>query len=404
MKFLHAADIHLDSPMAGIARRDADLAEVTARCTRQAFRNLVDLAIAQDVAFVLIAGDLYNAEWKDYGTGLFFASEMRRLGRPCLMIRGNHDSASSITKSLQPPPNVTVFSSHAPAVVELREHGVAVHGQSFPNRAVPEDLAAKYRAPIPGLFNIGLLHSSVEDPGEHDSYAPCRIETLVNKGYDYWALGHIHTRATLHERPHVHFPGNPQGRHVRETGSRGATIVEVQDGAVASLTHHATDVLRWAALTIDAADAEDLADLSARLRFALIAARQESEGRPLIVRITVTGATALHGALIAAPMVIEAECRNAAAAAGDDVHIERMRIATKSLEAAADVSALETAFRAALQDPGLAAEMLKDFARLQAGIPADARVDVPQTPEALAALADDAWHLVRHALRQGDAA
>ena len=394
---------YLDSPMAGIARRDARLAELTRDCTRQAFTNLIDLAITQDVDFVLIAGDLYDAEWKDYGTGLFFTAEMRRLGRPCLVILGNHDSASSITKSLQPPPNVTVFSSRAPGVVELREHGVAVHGQSFPNRAVPEDLAARYRPPVPGLFNIGLLHSSVEDPGEHATYAPCRVETLVNKGYDYWALGHIHTRATLHERPHIHFPGNPQGRHVKETGSRGATIVDVRDGQV-TLTHHATDVLRWASIMVDAGGAEDMADLAVRLRFALLTARQDAE-KMLIVRVTVTGVTALHAALIADPAAIEAECRNAAAVAGDDVHVERVRIATSPVATAeADTAALEAAFRAALLEPGLVEALLKDFTRLDAALPDGTTVAAPRTAADLALLENDAWQLVQHALRPGAAA
>ncbi len=400
MKFLHAADIHLDSPLAGIARRDPALAELTAACTRRAFRNMIDLAIAEEVAFLLIAGDLYDADWKDHGTGLFFAAEMRRLGRPCLVIHGNHDATSVVTKTLQLPDNVTVLRSRAPQSVVLAEHGAVVHGQSFPNRAVPEDLAAGYPAPVPGLFNIGLLHSSVEDPGAHASYAPCRLETLVNKGYQYWALGHIHTRATLHEAPWVHFPGNPQGRHVRETGSRGATLVEVRDGR-ATLTHHATDVLRWAAVAVDAGGADSPAELAARLRFALAAAQLEGQGRPLIARVTLHGATALHAGLVADPAAIEAECHNAAAAAGEGLHIERVRIATAlpgSGGGGGDLGALEQAFRAALAAPGQAEALLADFARLRAAIPSGAEAGLPGSVQELQVLQDDAWQLVRHAL------
>lgn len=401
MKFLHAADIHLDSPMAGMSRRDPALAELARSCTRRAFENLVTLAIKEDVAFVLIAGDLYDGDWKDYGTGLFFASEMRRLGRPCIMIHGNHDSVSNVTRSLQPPPNVHVLPSRAPDVVELREHGVAIHGQSFPARAVPEDLAARYRAPVPGLFNIGLLHSSVEDPGHHDTYAPCRLETLVNKGYQYWALGHIHTRATLHERPWVHFPGNPQGRHAREAGSRGVTVVETGHGNVTRLTHHATDVLRWATVRVDATGAEHAADLAGRLRAALAAAAQGADGRALIARVTLHGATILHPRLVAEPAEVEAECHAAAATAGEDVHIERVRVATQPPSAgAANLHPLEEAFRAALTEPGLLEALLRDFERLGAAMPAGASANVPRSADALRALEDDAWHLVRHALSQ----
>ncbi len=95
------------------------MAELTAACTRRAFRNLVDLAITEDVAFLLIAGDLYDADWKDHGTGLFFAAEMRRLGRPCVVVRGNHDSTSQVTKTLQLPENVTVLRSRAPDSLRL---------------------------------------------------------------------------------------------------------------------------------------------------------------------------------------------------------------------------------------------------------------------------------------------
>jgi hypothetical protein len=401
MRFLHAADIHLDSPQAGMTRRDPELARLTASSTRDAFGNLVDAAIANDVAFLLIAGDLYDTEQRNYETGLFFAREMQRLGRPCIMIHGNHDSAAQITKSLQPPPNVTVLPTRKPGQVGLAEHGVVIHGQSFAAQAEADDLAARYPDPVPGAFNIGLLHSSVEDPGEHARYAPCRVETLVNKNYGYWALGHIHTRATLHEHPHIHFPGNTQGRHVRETGPRGATLVDVADGIVQSLTPVATDVLRWAVLRLDISGVETLAELAARLRFALAEARLAAEGRPLIARVVLTGATLLHAALLAQPGLIDAECRAAAEAAGPDVHIERAKLQTRPAGGAADFGALEEAVRAALADPGLVAGLLTDFARLGAAIPSGASAEVPHTEAGLAALQDDAWSLIRHALEEG---
>jgi DNA repair protein SbcD/Mre11 len=274
-----------------------------------------------------------------------------------------------------------------------------VHGQSFAGRAEADDLAARYRPPVAGAFNIGLLHSSVEDPGDHARYAPCRLETLVNKDYGYWALGHIHTRAILHERPWVHFPGNTQGRNVRETGSRGASLVEVEEGAVRSLRHIATDVLRWAVLRLDVSDTAEMGDLAARIRFELAAARLTAEGRPLIVRIVLEGATPLHAALLSSPMAIDAECRAAAAATGDDVHIERVKLQTRPAEGGStDLAALEQAVRSALAEPGLAESLLKDFERLGAVVPAGAVTDVPRTPEALLALQDDAWSVIRHAL------
>ncbi|MDT7953734.1 MAG: DNA repair exonuclease [Acetobacteraceae bacterium] len=397
--FIHAADIHLDSPMAGMMRRDPALAELTARSTRDAFSNLVDAAIAQDVDFLLIAGDLYDTEHKDYETGLFFAREMRRLGRPCVMIHGNHDSASQITKSLQPPPNVTILPSDAAGLVTLERSGVVIHGQSFAARAEAEDLAASYRNRVDGAFNIGLLHSSMENPGNHARYAPCRLETLVNKGYDYWALGHIHTRATLHEWPHVHFPGNTQGRHVREEGWRGATLVSVDEGRVRSLTPIATDVIRWTVIRCDVSASTSLNEVAAQVRFELAAARLSAEGRPLIVRVVLTGATALHAALLSSPAAIYARCTAAALDVADDVHIERVKLQTAPASTdRTDLAALEEAVRSALTDTGVAESLLKDFARLRGAVPDKAEVQVPQNRDELADLLDDAWSVIRHAL------
>jgi exonuclease SbcD len=397
--FLHAADIHLDSPMAGMMRRDPALAALTARSTREAFSNLVDAAITHEVDFLLIAGDLYDTEHKDYETGLFFAREMRRLGRPCVMIHGNHDSASQITRSLQAPPNVRILASDAPDRVGFAEIGVVIHGQSFAGRAETEDMAANYGSKVEGAFNIGLLHSSMEDPGDHPRYAPCRLETLVNKGYDYWALGHIHTRATLHEFPHVHFPGNTQGRHVRETGWRGASLVSVDEGRVRDVLPIAADVVRWAVVRCDVAAATSLDEVAARVRLELAAARLSAEGRPMIARVVLSGATTLHTALLSSPAAIDARCRAAAAAVADDVHIERVKLQTSQATSnTADLTTLEVAVRSVLAEPGLAETLLKDFARLRGAVPDKAMVDIPQTPEALAGLLDDAWGMIHHAL------
>lgn len=235
MKFLHAADIHLDSPLTGLRARE-DLPDAVIRhCTRRAFTAMIDLARAEDVAFVVIAGDLYDGDWKDFSTGLFFAEEMRRLGRPCFLLRGNHDARSLITRNLALPPNVREFSSRTCETISLPELGVALHGHSFLNRAVPEDLSVRYPAPSQGMLNIGVLHTSAEDPGDHETYAPCRVANLTLKRYDYWALGHIHARRVLAERPWIVFPGNLQGRHSRETGPKGCTLVTIEDREVVAV-------------------------------------------------------------------------------------------------------------------------------------------------------------------------
>jgi len=201
MKFVHAADIHLDSPLAGLLARDDLPASVIRHCTRRAFAAMIDLALEEDVAFVVIAGDLYDGDWKDFSTGLFFAEQMRRLGRPCFLLRGNHDARSLITRNLKLPDNVREFSSRTCETFQLPDIGVALHGHSFPNRAVPEDLSASYRDRVEGMVNVGVLHTSADDPGEHESYAPCSTASLTLKNYDGCGVTH---RAHRDTRPCGH--------------------------------------------------------------------------------------------------------------------------------------------------------------------------------------------------------
>jgi len=402
MKFLHAADIHLDSPMAGLRANAEPLSEELRRCTREAFTGLVDLAIAEDVAFVVIAGDLYDGDWKDFSTGLFFAAQMKRLGRPCFLLRGNHDAESQITRRLKLPDNVREFSSRRAETVELRGLGVALHGQSFPDREVPEDLAAAYPDPVPGLLNIGVLHTSGDDPGEHATYAPCTPERLRDKGYDYWALGHIHQRRTWQDgRRWIVFPGNLQGRHARETGAKGCTLVTVEDRAIARVEHRSVDVLRWAALEVDAAGADET-DLLDRLAAAIAAAFAGAEGRPLLARLTLTGETELHAGLPDRIEELSAHCVGAAIEAGGRLWIEKVQLRTRApARLAADLlEPLRKAFFESLDDRAVADALRDDLAALRQKVPAPARAlaDIPADVLGLTRLAEEAWEVVEAAL------
>ncbi len=401
MKFLHAAYIHLDSPMTGLRGRAAIPGAVIEHCTRRAFSAMIDLARREDVAFVVIAGDLYDGDWKDYSTGLFFAEEMRRLDRPCILLRGNHDARSVISRSLRTPANVREFSSRTCETFHFPEWDVALHGHSFPQRAVPEDLSAGYRSPMAGMLNIGVLHTSAEDAGEHETYAPCRLDQLLPKGYDYWALGHIHQRRVLAERPWVVFPGNLQGRHVRETGAKGCTLVTVADRRVVEVEHRTVDVARWAAIEVDAAGA-DVASLTGRIAAGVAQAVAEADGRPVLARLTLTGATRLHAALLGDIDRLAAECGNAASEAGGTLWVESVRVRTRPLPAdnADALAPLRVAFAEGLDDPALMGRLLEDFAALRQKLPASARVgiDLPEHADGLRGLADEAWHLVADAL------
>jgi exonuclease SbcD len=297
-RFLHAADLHLDSPLKGLEADPAAPAELIRGATRRALGRLVDLAVEEKVDFVLIAGDIYDGDWPDFGTGLFFAAQMRRLttsGIPVFVIRGNHDAANRMTRSLRMP-HVTIFDHERPHTHHLEALGVAIHGQSFANQAEQNDLSQHYPPPDRNLFNIGLLHTSVEGYAAHARYAPCDLPRLKAHGYDYWALGHIHERQELCADPWIVFPGNLQGRHIGETGPKGASLVTVTNRRV-TVDHRTLDVLRWAHIQIDLDGATDEAEALIRVQSHLEAALQDAGPHPLAARVTLTGATNAHAAL-----------------------------------------------------------------------------------------------------------
>ncbi|WP_165837519.1 metallophosphoesterase family protein [Zavarzinia aquatilis] len=298
--FVHAADIHLDSPLRGLEADPDAPADAIRQATRAAFRNLIDLAIDERAAFVLIAGDLYDGDWQDYRTGLFLVEEAARLGRAGIrlyILHGNHDAASIITRNLRLPDNTRVFSAAKAESFILGDHAVALHGRSFPTRAVTEDLTRSYPPPVPGHLNIGLLHTALGSR-DHDDYAPTTVEALIAQGYDYWALGHVHARSHVANTPcHIVFPGNLQGRHVRETGAKGASLVTVEDGRIAAVEHRALDVLRWARPTVDLSPAADVDGALSLIGRTIATELDAAEGRPIALRLTLTGRSAVQPAL-----------------------------------------------------------------------------------------------------------
>ena len=175
-KFLHAADIHLDSPLRGLDRYEGAPADQIRGATRRAFENLVEVALREEVALVVLAGDLYDGDWRDFNTGLFFVKQMARLkeaGIPAYAVSGNHDATSRITRRLPLPENVHVFPTGEATTVRLEGVDVAIHGQSFAEQCTTEDLAKNYPAAVSGVFNLGVLHTSMTGRDGHGSYAPC---------------------------------------------------------------------------------------------------------------------------------------------------------------------------------------------------------------------------------------
>lgn len=331
-RFLHAADVHLDSPLRGLGSKEGAPVDAIRSATRQALENLVDLAITEKVAFVLLAGDLYDGDWRDYNTGLFFVrlmSQLEKEGIQVFVVQGNHDAASSITRTLRLPDNVKLFSPRRAESVVIDHLATVVHGMSFPNREVSENLAAAYPDRLEGHLNIGLLHTSLDGREGHAPYAPCTTGDLIGKGYDYWALGHVHTREE-HEDPWIVFPGNIQGRHIRETGPKGCTVVEVRDGAITSVEERILDVFRWASLSLDVSDTETEDQVLEHVRTGLALEAERAQGRPVAVRVELKGATTVHGSISGSPERWNREIQAVAFSAGENVWIEKVRIRTRA--------------------------------------------------------------------------
>lgn len=333
MRFIHAADLHIDSPLRGLSRYEGAPVERLRGATRLALARLVDLAIDEQVTFVLIAGDLYDRDWQDFHTGLFVREQMVRLGRQGIkvfIVQGNHDAQGVISRQVPWPDNVKVFSSKKAETVKLDDLQVAIHGHSFPDREVPEDLVPSYPDAVPGYFNVGLLHTSLTGAEGHDTYAPTTLANLRAKGYDYWALGHVHARQVVSEHPHVVYPGNLQGRHARETGPKGCELVSVQGGLV-DASFMPLDVVRWHQVEIDISSALHLEHVSKLVSAALQSAASGAIEALHAVRLTLIGETTLHaqearqpGTLAAA---VQAATQDVTAA---EVWIEKVKLNLRS--------------------------------------------------------------------------
>ncbi len=295
-RFLHTADLHLDSPLISLALRDRDLADEVGVASRTALTRIVDLCLAEAVDALLIAGDLWDGAQTSAKTPRFLKQELARLsdaGIRSFILRGNHDAASKISKELVPPPLCHVFATKPGTErFEVSGHTIAVHGLSFAEGAVPESLLPRYPAPVAGAFNIGMMHTSLNGSEGHDVYAPCRVSDLDAHGYDYWALGHIHKRAEYQGRSVVVMPGIPQGRDIGEAGAMSVTLGTLGDDGRLALEQRFVAALRFDRVAVDLTEARDWAQVVAALTAALRAAGQALRAEDhLVLRPHLTGQT-----------------------------------------------------------------------------------------------------------------
>ena len=417
MKILHAADLHIDSPLGGLSAYEGAPTDEIRGATRRATEALVSTALAREVDLVVIAGDVFDGDWRDYSTGLFWIGQLARLNDaqiPVVMVTGNHDAASVISRSLRLPANTILLSDTHPQTTVFDDLDVAVVGQGYATRAVTEDLAAGYPVADPGLFTLGLLHTSLDGRPGHDNYAPTTVDMLRSKGYQYWALGHVHQREIISTEPWIVFPGNIQGRHARETGPKGATLITVEAKRVVEVQEIPLDVARFTTCEIDTRGMSSRDDVLAAVadRFADLA---DASGRRLsVARVRLVGASPVHDTLWRDPGGLEAEVRSAARQAGR-VWVEKLQLATtrpvdrdrfRDDEALAAISARIEALRSG---PDLLAEYASEFASLRAKLAADARssergaVDTLRigSPEHLAECLDASRELIIALLAEG---
>ena len=391
MRFIHTADIHLDSPLTGLsAYPDAPVAQLRT-ATRDAFDGLVGAALRAEVDFMVIAGDLYDGSWKDFNTGIFFVRQMGRLrqaGIPVFLLLGNHDAESEMTRRLVLPDNVHCFAADRCSSFELPALRVVLHGRSFAQAATTENLALGYPPARAGWLNIGVLHTALGGHSAHANYAPCSAAQLHALGYPYWALGHVHEhRVERLGDTVIAFPGNLQGRHVRESGPRGALLVQADGTRVQAVERVHSDVLRWDRLTVDVSGAATLPALVRQLAAALERRLEQGDDRlPLALRLALTGATPLHGELFGAAARLRAEVlAQAASLAPDRLWIEKLRIETTPTVGAAAVAEradavamLQAELLQAGADDALLAALADDLTPLLAKLPRAVADAVPQ--------------------------
>ena len=295
IRFVHAADLHLDSPFTGLkAAAPADVANALYHATFDAYENIINLCISEQVDALLVAGDVFDGADRSLRAQLKFVEGLKKLdtkGIRSFLCHGNHDPLDGWQARLDYPPGCRRFGPEWEAVPVFEDPDRAlIHGISYRKRDVTENLALRLGNVDPGPFSIGLVHGNVGNNPEHGAYAPCSLDDLAQSGVHYWALGHVHTRQVLNEQgPTVVYPGNPQGRHPNETGARGVYLVEVDDGGNVGLDFRPMDTVRWARLDSDIAALDTEQDLLDALHKGMQALLDGADGQSVVVRVRLTG-------------------------------------------------------------------------------------------------------------------
>ncbi len=297
-RFIHAADLHLDSPFRGLAQTSERLRNLLHSATFQALDRIVGHAIESESDFLLLAGDLYDSSDRSLRALVEFRRQMERLAEReigAYVVHGNHDPLNGWGSEFKMPPNVLVFDGEVrdQSVIRRGREIARVSGVSYTQERVTENLAKLFKPTLDGVYSIAMLHANIGRQSGHADYAPAPISDLRDSGFDYWALGHVHSRAVLSSSPAIVYPGNPQGRHGREIGPRGCFQVDVDASGRTHLKFIETDVVRWAGFDVSVADHTRIDGLLDGLRERAGQTAEKFHG-PTIMRCRIVGNGSLH--------------------------------------------------------------------------------------------------------------
>jgi exonuclease SbcD len=296
--FVHTADLHLDSPFAALKVDNPDLAHILHSATFEAFDRVIQLCLEEKVDFLLVAGDVYDGSDRSLRAQVKFRDGLQRLheaGISSFVVHGNHDPLDGWSSTLEWPPGVHVFGEHVETVEVKRDGSLLsrIQGISYPKRDERRNLSLLFQ-PTDSAFHIALLHANVGSDTGHEPYAPCTLEDLIKSKMDYWALGHVHSQRVLSAHlPFVVYPGNTQGRNIKETGEKGCYLVKVGDDKEVELEFHETDVIRWTTHELSIHDLQTEQDLINALDHACVRISEKAADRPSIARVTLSGQSPL---------------------------------------------------------------------------------------------------------------
>lgn len=304
VKFIHCADLHIDSPFKGIAKINPDLKKLLYQSTFESFNNIVNLAIQEEVHCVIISGDIYDGADKSLLAQLKFRNGLQQLsekGIPSYIVYGNHDPLDSWDASIEWPENVFQFGGDEVEYHSLTVDGEVValiYGISFPTRDVKEHLALKFERVNENIPAIAVLHTNVGENTGHEPYAPATIDELKSRNMDYWALGHVHNYQILNEsNPSIVYPGNSQARNPREKGEKGCCLVTLHKTGECEIKHIPTDVVRYQSEVLDITDVDSLDDILSLVINTCEDISSKMDGRNAILRLTLSGRCVVNSEL-----------------------------------------------------------------------------------------------------------